>query len=103
MGITLIFKNKERREYGSNEPSRYVPPEKGRSSIFVMSEGALEKEEINDIVEAAQEKEDTRIKKGYKRSTQRRLEQVVQKVLQAPAGERAKTFREVTKQKEHHI
>lgn len=103
MGVTLIFKNKERHPLGNNANGRIIPPEKGRSAIYVPSFGVLEKEEIDDVVLAAQEKEDTRIKKEIKRPTQERLEAITQIVLQAPEGERAKVARELIQQKERHI
>ncbi len=95
--MLLIFKNKETRQYGNNEPSKYVPPEKGRSGIFVMSDGALEKEEIEDIVLAAQEKEDTRIKKGIKRPQKERLEQVTEAVMRAKPKDRLKLAKELAR------
>ena len=61
MGLTLIFKNKPRLPYGNKDRGRFVPPEKGRRAIFVPSFGVLEKEEVDYIVEASQEKEDERI------------------------------------------
>ncbi len=93
MPVTLIFKSKPRLEHGSEAPSKYVPAEKGRSAIYVMSEGALEKEEVDYIVEGMQEKEDGR--KKVKRAGKEYMETLASTVAQAPKRERAKTLREI--------
>ena len=97
MSITLIFKSKAQHQYGREAPSKLIPAEKGRSSIYVMSDGALEKEEVDYLVEAEQYKEDERIKRNEKSPTKERLEQVVGATRQAPRGERAKTAQEIIK------
>ncbi len=94
MSITLIFKNKERLPYGSGSRGKFVPPENGRRGIFVPSWGALEKEEIDYIVTAEQEKEDERIKKREQSITKQKLEYVTATVLQAPEGKRAEAAQE---------
>ena len=93
MSITLIFKDRERRQYGSEAPSKFVPAEKGRSAIFVMSDGALEKEEVDYIIEGMQEKEDGR--KKVKRAGKEHMEKLVGTITQAPPGERKKTLTEI--------
>ena len=93
MAVTLIFKNRERRQYGSEAPSKYVPAEKGRSAIYVMSDGALEEEEVDYIVEGMQEKEDGR--KKVKRAGKEHMEKLVETVTSASPGERAKTLKEI--------
>jgi len=96
MSLTLIFKNKERLPLGNKSGGRLVPPEKGRMGILVPSWGALEKEEVDYLVEVSQEKEDERIK--TKRISRSRLEKVVSATLQAPEGQRAKTAQQVMKE-----
>lgn len=97
-GIGIIIKRKERLPYGSKGRGRFIPPEKGRRAIFVPSFGALEKEEVDYLVEASQEKEDERMKKNVKSVQKERLEQLTQATLQAPEGERANTAREIIKE-----
>ena len=94
-GIGIVIKSKERLPYGSNSRGKFIPAEKGRRSIFVPSFGALEKEEVDYIVEASQEQEDERIRKGRKSEKKEQLEQVVEAVRRAPKGERAKTAKEI--------
>lgn len=91
----FIIHNKSAKQYGKEAPSKLIPAEKGRSAIYVMSEGALEQEEVDYLVEATQYKEDARIKKNVKRPTQERLEEVVKATMRAPRGERAKTAKEI--------
>ncbi len=97
MGITLIFKNKERLPYGNKDRGKFIPQEKGRRSIFVPSFGVLEKEEVDYLVEGAQEQEDERIKKGTKSKQKEELEQVAIAMKQAPEGKRAKMGRDIIK------
>lgn len=91
----FILKGKAQKMYGQEAPSKLVLAEKGRNAIYVMSEGALEQEEVDYLVEAAQYKEDARIKKNEKSATKERLEQVVEATMQAPKGQRAKTAQEI--------
>lgn len=93
MSVTLIFKDRERRQYGSEAPSKYIPAEKGRSAIYVMSDGALEQAEVDYIVEGTQEKEDSR--KKVKRAGKEHMEKLVQTMVSAPPGERKKTLSEI--------
>ena len=85
----FIIKNKPRLRYGSEAPSKLIPAEKGRSAIYVMSEGLLEQEEVDYIVEGVQEKEDR------PRPQKKRLEKVIKAMNEAPKGKRAKTAREI--------
>ena len=98
MSITLIFKNKERLPYGNKDRGQFIPAEKGRHAIFVPSFGAMEKEEIDDIVLAAQEKEDTRLKKKEKSPTKQNLENLTLAAMQASRGKRAKTIKQILKE-----
>ena len=92
--ITLIFKDKERLPYGSNSRGQFIPPEKGRRAIFVPSFGTMEKEEIKEIVQIAQEQEDERIKKVGISPTKRKLMLVTEATLKAKPGERVKAAKE---------
>jgi hypothetical protein len=67
MSVTLIFKDKERRRHGTGVPSKLVRQKDGAPGYFVYSEGGLEQEEMDYIVEAQEEK-----RKNYKRITQPR-------------------------------
>lgn len=91
----FIIKSKPQRQYGKEAPSKLVPPEKGRSSIYVMSDGALEQEEVDYLVEAEQYKEDERLKRNAKSANKERLEAVVEAARRAPRGKRAKTAQEI--------
>ena len=98
MSLTLIFKQKERLPYGDKSRGKFIPPEKGRRAIFVPSFGALEKEEVDYTVEAAQEQEDERIRKGGISESKAKLEAVANIMRQAPERERAKAGREAMKE-----
>mgnify|MGYP001558337451 CR=1 FL=1 len=98
--ITLIFKNKKHLRYGKGDKGVLIPPDQGRRGVFVPSFGAMEKEEIEEVVLAAQEKEDGRIKKRQKSAAQEKLEQVLEQTLKAEPGERAKTAREIIEAQE---
>lgn len=93
----FIIKGKGQQKWGREAPSKLVPAEKGRSAIYVVSEGVLEKEEVDYLVEAEQYKEDERIKKRGRSATKENLEKVVEATRQAPSGERAKVAREIIK------
>lgn len=93
MGIQLIFKNKERLPYGSNSRGKMIASESGRRAIFVPSFGALEKEEVEYLVEAAKEQEDDRLRKGKISVQKAALEAVTNEVRKAKPGQRAKTAR----------
>ena len=56
--LNVRFKSKESLPLGNKDRGRFIPPEKGRAGILVPSYGVLEKEEIDYIIEAEQEKED---------------------------------------------
>ncbi len=95
MGLTIIIKNKERLPYGSNSRGKFIPPEKGRRAIFVPSFGVLEKEEVDYLIEASQEKEDERLKKTPHTETMEQIEKVAQIALQAKSLDRAKAIKEL--------
>ena len=98
MSITLIFKNKERLPLGNEGRGRFVESEKGRRAIFVPSFGVLEKEEVDYLVEGAQEQEDDRIKRKQKSEQKEALENVAMAMRQAPQGKRGKTGKEIIKE-----
>ncbi len=97
-GISIIIKHKEQLPYGNNSRGKFLPSEKGRRAIFVPSFGVLEKEEVDYLVEASQEKEDERIKKGTKSQQKEELEQVATAMLRAPEGKRAETGCDIIKE-----
>jgi len=67
VGVTLIFKDKQRRRHGVGVPSKLVRQTSDALGYFVYSEGGMEQEEMDYIVEAQEEK-----RKNYKRITQPR-------------------------------
>jgi hypothetical protein len=95
MGITLIFKDRERLPYGSGSRGKFIPPENGRRAIFVPSFGVLEKEEVDYLVEAEKEKEDERLRSGKISLQKALLEEVVTEVKKAKPGERGKRAKEI--------
>lgn len=94
----FIMRKKERLAYGDKDRGRFVESEKGRRAIFVPSFGTMEREEIDDIVLAAQGQEDERIKKGEKTQLKENIENLTQAALSAPKGQRAKIVREILKE-----
>jgi|TARA_Y100000310_G_scaffold84594_1_gene81492 putative FmdB family regulatory protein len=91
----IIVNSVESLPYGSGSRGRYVPSEKGRRDILVPSFGTMEKEEIDYVVEVAQGQEDERIKRQENSMQKQRLERLVGAARYAPAGQRAKTAREI--------
>ena len=98
MAVTLIFKNKERRPYGSGANGRMIPAESGRRAIYVPSFGALEKDEVDYLVEAAQEQEDERVKKDRPSANREMVDRATQLAQSVPEGQRAKAVREAMKE-----
>jgi len=94
-GISVRVTHKEKLPYGNGSKGRLIEPEKGRRSIFVPSWGSMEKEEIDYVVEVAQEQEDERIQSKKKSQLKVNIENLTQAAMQAPPGERAKTVREL--------
>lgn len=89
----FVVKNKQRLPYGDKAQGKVVPAEKGRHAIYVPSFGILEQEEIDDIISAAQEKEDNRLKQREFASPQKEaLSNLTQAALQAPQGKRKQTI-----------
>lgn len=95
--LGVIFKTKERLPYGNKSRGKFIPSEEGRRAIFVPSWGALEKEEVDYVVEAAKEQEDERIRKGSTSLQKEALEVVANEVRKAPPGQRARTGQEIIK------
>ena len=67
MAVTLIFKNREHSRHGKGVPSKLIPQSGDAPGVFIYSEGGLEQEEMDYIVEAEAEKA-----KNYQRMTQPR-------------------------------
>ena len=88
-------KHKENLPYGNGSRGKFIEAEKGRRSIFVPSWGSMEKEEIDEVVEVAQEQEDERVQSKKKSQLKVNIENLTQAAMQAPPGERAKTVREL--------
>ena len=97
--LSFNFKNKERLELGSNAPSCYVSSkETGGLPTYIMSDGAMEKEEIADIRLAAIEKEQTRVKKGKRSFQKARVEALTNLAHQTKPGQRSKVITEAIKE-----
>lgn len=94
----FIVKHKEHRPYGDKAEGKFIPSEKGRRAIFVPSFGTMEKEEVDYVVEVAQEQEDERLKRPWISPTKQRLEAITQIARNAPRGERKKAINEVLKE-----
>lgn len=97
-GIGFFIKKKDRLAYGDKDRGKFIPSEKGRRAIFVPSFGTMERQEIDDIVLAAQEQEDERLKRGEKTQLKENLENLTQAALSAPKGQRAKVIKEILKE-----
>ena len=104
MSVTLIFKNKTSLPYGNGSRGRYIShTETGGSDIFVPSFGAMEKEEVDYVVEGAIEKERARVKRRETTRTRELLESYVGLAHRTKPGKRGEAIREAMKQKERHI
>lgn len=96
--LSFNFKNTERLELGSNAPSCYVSAkETGGLPSYIMSDGSLEKEEIDDIRLAVIEKEQNRVKKGKKSIQKQRVEALTNLAHQTKQGQRGKAINEAMK------
>ena len=93
--LGVIVKSTEQLPYGNKSRGKLVPPENGRRAIFVPSWGSMEKEEIDYVVEVAQEQEDERIKRGRVSLQKVALEMVTGEVRKAPPGQRAKVGKKI--------
>ncbi len=91
-GIGFISKSKERLPLGNGSRGRFVPPSGKRAGILVPSFGALEKEEIDYIVEAEQEKEDTRVRHSEQKE---KLERASRIAMNAKKGKRIEVLKEL--------
>ena len=96
--VTLIFKNKERLPYGNKARGRLVQSEKGRRAIFVPSFGTMEKEEVDYVVEVAQEQEDERLKRREVSPQKQRLEAITKEALNTRQGQRARKIKQMLKE-----
>jgi len=96
--LGIIVKQKEQLPLGDKSRGRLVPSENGRRAIFVPSWGAMEKEEVDYIVEVAQGQEDERIKRNKVSAQRLALETVTREVRKAPRGKRAKVGKEIIEQ-----
>jgi len=96
--LGVIVRNKEQLPYGNKSRGKFIPSEEGRRAIFVPSWGALDKDEVDYVVEAAQEQEDDRIRKGTTSLQKEALEVVTNEIRNAPPGQRAKTGNEIIKE-----
>ncbi len=96
--LSFNFKNKERLELGSNAPSCYVSSkETGGLPSYIMSEGLLEKAEIDDIRLAVIEKEQSRKRKPPSIQKQR-VEALTNLAHQTQPGKRSKAITEAIKE-----
>jgi len=94
-----ITPDKERLPLGSGSRGRFIDSkETGGMSILVPSFGALEKEEVDYVVEEAIYQEKERVKTAEPRLTKVALQNVITETMKAPAGKRKKTLEQITKE-----
>ncbi len=86
------IEHKENLPLGNKSRGKFIPPQGKRSGILVPSFGALEKEEVDYLVEASLEKENTRVRKSEQKDT---LEKVTKVLLNTPKGQRGKKLTEI--------
>ena len=90
----IIVNHKENLPYGNKSRGRFISSEEtGGSGILIPSWGALEKEEIDDIAEAAIEKEKTKVRKSPMKDN---MEAVTRVLLSTPKGKRREKLNEIT-------
>ena len=90
--LNIQFKGRERLRYGSNAPSRFVRGENGERDLVVLSDGLLEKQEIDYIVEANKEKEENRLKNKKPSETNQTIGALIHEAQKAPRGKRGETI-----------
>jgi len=91
--IGICVKNTERLPLGNKSRGRYLTSEEtGGLPILIPSFGALEKEEIDYVAEAAIEKEKERVKVTPPRDSQVAISNVVNESKKAPKGKRKGTM-----------
>lgn len=91
--IGVIVKTPERLPYGTGSRGRYITSEEtGGHSILIPSFGALEKEEVDYVAEAAIEEERDRVAKKQPSEKQQALRNIVVETLKAPKGKRKATM-----------
>lgn len=99
-----VSRNREQLPYGTGSRGKFVPAEEtGGLPIFVPSWGAMEKEEVDFVAEAAVEKERERVANNRPHNEQNEmskqaLSNVVSVGKKAKEGERLKTIDTVNKE-----
>lgn len=96
--LGVIVRHKEQLPLGNKSRGKFVPQENGRRAILVPSFGALEKEEVDYTVEAAQEKEDERIRKEKPRQQKEELGQIVTAMMRTKPGKRAEMGHQIIRE-----
>ena len=88
-----IIKTKEQLPYGTGSRGRLLSAEEtGGLPILIPSFGALEKEEIDYVAEAAIEREHERVKKEPPRASKVAIHNMVTEAKKAPEGKRKSTM-----------
>lgn len=90
--LNFQFKGRERLRYGGNAPSRFVKGKDGERDLIVLSDGLLERQEIDYIVEANKEKEETRLRNKGVSKTNRAIGNLIHEAQKAPPGKRGETI-----------
>lgn len=87
--------HRRRLRYGEGAPNKIINrQETGGSDILVLSDGALEQEEVDYIAQGAVEKEQSRVRKGRSNETKERLGQLVKLAENTRPGKRAAAIKE---------
>mgnify|MGYP001559159678 CR=1 FL=1 len=93
-----VVRNKERLQYGSGSAGRYVSSkETGGLPVYIPSFGAMEQAEVDDVAEAAIEREKERVKVSAPRQSAVALQNIVKETMKAPKGQRKKTMELIKK------
>ena len=93
LGIRVI--NPVRREFGSKAPSQLIPSKvEGGHPSYVISEGALEQEEIDHIA-LVQEERDIAQSKREKSKTAQAISNIVKTAKKQPEGKRFSTMKRI--------
>ncbi len=94
-GIGIRVLNPVRREFGSLAPSQLIPSKvEGGHPSYVISEGALEQEEIDHIALVQEERDIAQSKRG-KSNTAKAIGNIVKEAKKQPEGKRFSTMKKV--------
>ncbi len=94
-----IIRNTVQQPYGNGSPGRYLTSEEtGGMPVFILSWGAMEQAEVDEVALASIEREQERVKKAQPRETAKAIGNLVAEADKAPPGKRFSTMQEVKKE-----